>query len=113
MSKLAGCIWVEGANLHYIDNAGSEYYITGLDDGLTSGLAGCIWMEYAAGAGRLCWVDESQHRRYRVPGSTIAVTGALEGSLWIEGSSLKWTYSSSGILKKTQSAPAGVHYVGP
>lgn len=75
-----GSIWVEGSELHHIDEDGNEWKLTGEDQGSITGQKGSIWIEND----KFYYVDEDNHKR-ECPKDNLSSTSGISGSAWIEG----------------------------
>lgn len=79
MVGLSGSIWVDGTELHYISESGTERRETGVDYGFVAGLPGSIWIEGT----QLTYIDSSQHKRM-LPYATLSTVAGLDGSIWLD-----------------------------
>lgn len=83
MAKTPGSIWVDGAQLHFVDKNGAQWYFTGTDTGASVGSAvqGSFWVSgdflyYISGAPATC---------RRLPATVVAYrAGATAGSPWVD-----------------------------
>ena len=98
MAKYPGSLWIEGDELHYVDQTGVEWQING--SLLTNGpyYPGSLWVETADG---LHYVGQSQ-REFIVPYVYSAQEPALHndaavfnGCLWIETNSVHFMVNAS------------------
>ena len=90
---LAGSLWVEGAELHYIASAGVEYAGTGTSVSTPSGaVVGSLWQE----GENLFYIDASGVKRQVLKMSLGAKSApAVAGSVWVDdgttaGKQLQW-----------------------
>jgi len=84
---IAGSIWVEGTELHWINASGTEYKLTGDNAGAVAGVAGSIWITGSNSTdGQLHYVDASGNHRYTFsqPQFLSFVPNAIPGSIWID-----------------------------
>ena len=93
LGAIAGSLWVEGSELHYLSAAGTEYAGTGTSIATRpTAIAGSFWAEGEA----LRYIDATGIERELPKTSLGAKAGAaLAGSLWIEstataGQQLQW-----------------------
>lgn len=87
MAARAGSVWVEGTELHWIDENGIERVYEGEHIGTPSGARpSSVWVEGT----RLHYVDANgaERRSYATP-SLGSPPGRI-GSAWIEGDALRW-----------------------
>jgi hypothetical protein len=85
-----GDLWVEGDDLHYFDEGGTEYRYQGVSVGACVGTVGSLWVDDDAA---IHYVDASGVERKCPSTSALHVDGAaFDGSLWDEGDYFHWTY---------------------
>lgn len=85
MAKRAGSLWVEGAELHYVDSVGNEWYIAGDYWGSTAGKPGSLWI----GPDAYMYYSGSNGLKYRVPLQNVhSDAAAQKASIWVEGNYL-------------------------
>jgi hypothetical protein len=83
MAKVAGSIWVEGNNLHYIDQFNREWYMVGIFSKAATAKPGSIWI----GADQfLYYINEAGNGVYYPSpyGDQLIPSSARMGSLWID-----------------------------
>ena len=80
MVGLPGSIWVDGTDLHYISETGTERKATGSNSGSVAGLAGSIWIEGT----QLAYIDNTQTKRI-LPYTALSTVAGLNGSIWVGG----------------------------
>lgn len=90
MVGLSGSIWVDGTELHYISETGTERRETGVDNGAVAGLAGSIWIEGT----QITYIDSSQHKRM-LPYVTLSTVAGLDGSIWLTGELIHYVASGT------------------
>lgn len=100
MAKVAGSIWVEGNDLHYVDYFNREWYSPGFFVKAVSGaVPGSLWQDSGTTAG-IYWVNEAGNGIYRTPVnfSKLIGVGPPITSLWVEQSNnfLSWLWYHSG-----------------
>jgi hypothetical protein len=83
MAKQAGCVWVSGTRLHFIDSTNVERYFVGINSGATvpsGAVVGSVWID----AARIYYLDETRVARY-IPAAFMVAQGATAGwgSIWV------------------------------
>jgi hypothetical protein len=93
-NKTAGSLWVEGADLHWVDASKNEWAFTGTSNGSPGGgaLPGSIWA-HSSGNG-LHYIDASGVDRIVTGTAGHSDAGAVAGSLWVQGSYLYFVPAS-------------------
>jgi hypothetical protein len=99
MAKVAGSIWVEGNDLHYIDQFNREWYNPGFFIKTISAgpKPGSIWQDSGTTAG-IYWVNEAGTAIYRTPVNFVKKVplGMPITSLWVDGALLYWLWYFDG-----------------
>jgi hypothetical protein len=90
--KTQGSFWVEGSDLHYVDQSNNEWLHAGVSVGTPAGAVnGSVWIE----DNDIHYITDSGTER-RVPGNTTSMhsdAAALGGSVWMEAH-LHWIRES-------------------
>jgi hypothetical protein len=83
MAKVAGSIWVEGSDIHYIDQFGREWYCPAYGIKGSSAQPGSIWVDpndhylyYTDVNGTVCYTQTPW-------GDALAPANAVVGSIWV------------------------------
>jgi hypothetical protein len=85
MAKVAGSLWVDGTQLHYVDKSGNEWYFVGTAGSTPAGaIVGSIWVDSASST--IHYIDSvGVDRAVAVEaGANRAGAGALPGSIWVD-----------------------------
>lgn len=87
MAKVAGSVWIEGNEFHYVDQFNREWYLPGVFVKAVSGAKpGSMWVDQQGGGGQtLMFVNEAGTGvYYPAPyGDKAAPIAAIFGSAWI------------------------------
>jgi hypothetical protein len=102
MAKVAGSIWVEGNDLHYVDQFGREWYCPGYGvKAVTGAKPGSIWIEPSNHY--LYYVNEwGTGIYYPYPwGDAFSPINVRTGSLWVDtrDNQLHWITDHDGSVK--------------
>lgn len=104
-TKRAGCIWVEGDYLHYIDATNSEWRWLGTYVSTPGGgaVAGSVWIDSSTNVASIRYIDADGDERY-IPRNSSAVSssGATAGSVWVEGDYLYVVRADTGAYHYAQ-----------
>lgn len=81
-----GSIWVEGTELHYLTEIGTERKATGTDNGAVAGNQGSLWIEGT----QLHYIDNAGHERILPYTAIGANESGLQGSIWVESGYIRY-----------------------
>jgi len=84
MAKVAGSLWVEGNDLHYIDQFNREWYMVGIFIKNQAAKPGSLWLDTTSQI--IYYVNEAGNQIYRPYGwgdQTIPINAVI-GSIWID-----------------------------
>ncbi len=85
-TKRAGCIWIEGDYLHYIDATNSEWRYLGTYVSTPGGaVVGSVWCDTAGTTTAIRYIDADGDERYLLSSSSPhSDSAAVPGSFWAE-----------------------------
>lgn len=90
---IPGSIWVDGVYLRYIGQSGVTRTTNESSGGTVTGVAGSIWVE----SNYLSYMGTSNRRRRVGSKQGGRPSGAIHGSLWLQGERLHWIDTSGYI----------------
>lgn len=85
MPKMAGSIWVETTQLHYINASADEYYYAGTLVSTPGGtpVAGSVWVEN----NQVHYITED-FRKFRLTENALGAAGASISCVWVDGNKI-------------------------
>ena len=105
MAKIAGSVWIEGINLHWVDENGKEWYFPGtLVASGSPGFEGSVWIE----GDDLHYIDANDDER-KVYGPLGSVQSALEGSAWVQSVTHLISWITESTLKNVSAHDDTAH----
>lgn len=88
---LEGSLWVQGTQLRYTGQNGSNYAIEGTYISNPSGaIAGSFWVEGAS----FGYIDQYGAKRLVSGYAQATISNAIQGSIWVEGNYFYWINTS-------------------
>jgi hypothetical protein len=91
MAKVAGSIWVEGNDIHYVDQFAREWMMVGILVGAVTAKPGSLW--FSTTDYIFHYINEAGDGHYRIASQPLNVpnANAVAGSLWIgEDNCIHW-----------------------
>lgn len=92
MAKKPGSLWVEGAELHYVDSISREWFLQGELGGASGAKPGALWI----GTDGYLYYVGANGLKYRVWWQTMHTDAAsTKANVWIDGNYLFHSYGST------------------